>query len=607
MPDLLTLGAISLLGFFCQWIAWRTQLPGILFLLLCGISLGPVLGAVDPDALFGDLLFPIVSLSVAIILFEGSLTLKLTELKEIGTNVRNMVTYGALVNATVTAIATHYIIGLNWSIAALFGAIMVVTGPTVIMPMLRSVKPNNKIGKALRWEGIVIDPLGALLAVLIFEWIVAQQTGSHLSHAFVIFGQTIGLGLIFGIVTGYLFGLLLRHHLIPEYLQNYAAIAFVVAAFAGSNTLLHESGLLTVTVMGIWLTNMKEVHIRDILNFKETLTIILVSALFIILAARVNFDSLIQLGWGAVAVLLVMQFIARPLKVFLCTLDSTFTLKERLMLAWIGPRGIVAAAVSVVFALRLEALEMDTAELLVPLAFTIIIGTVIIQSATARPLAKLLDVGESDTQGFLIIGANPVAIAIAKALESAGAKTLLCDTHWESVSEARLVGLNVYHGNPISDHADLHLDLAGLEGMLGLSRFLSNNTAAALRFREDFGISNIFTLSSAAETKSQDKHRASAFYRGQVLFGEKIFYTRLAEFLRTGAIIKCTKLTESYGFEDWKQDNLASESILLFSIDANQKLRWQVAGEELKAEEGWSLYALRQYGNIDKLHNQNLG
>ena len=594
MSDLLTLGAIALLGFCCQWLAWRTRVPGILFLLICGILLGPVSGVLDPDALFGELLFPFVSLSVAIILFEGSLTLKLTELKEIGPTVRNMVSYGALVNMFVSTVATHYLIGLSWPVAALFGAIMVVTGPTVIMPMLRSVKPNAKVSKALRWEGIVIDPLGALLAVLVFEWIVAQQTSANLTHVFGVFAQTVALGLMVGVVAGQLFGMLLRHQIIPDYLQNYAAIAFVIAAFAASNTLLHESGLLTVTIMGIWLTNMKDVHIRDILNFKETLTVILVSSLFIVLAARVDFGNLLQLGWGAVAVLLVMQFVARPLKVFLSTVGSTFNMNERIVMAWIGPRGIVAAAVSVVFALRLEELGVESAELLVPLAFTIIIGTVVIQSATARPLARLLGVGESGNQGFLVIGANPLGLAIAKALESADIKTTVCDTKWERVREARMAGLETYHGNPISDHADLHLELAGLEGMLGLSPFQSDNLAAALRFREDFGIGNIFALSSRAEAKSHARHRASAFYKGQVLFDEDIRYEPLAWLLRKGATIKKTQLSENYEFDQWLKENPADESVLLFAIDGNGKLHWRVAGEELKPQRGWSLYALRQ-------------
>jgi len=600
MSNLLMLGLIGLIGFLCQWLAWRTQLPAILFLLVTGILLGSTFGILDPDALFGELLFPFISLSVAIILFEGSLTLKRTELKDIGNSVRNMVSYGALINATITTIATHYFTGLSWSLSALFGAIMVVTGPTVIMPMLRSVRPNAQISKTLRWEGIVIDPLGALLAVLVFEWIVAQQTSADLSHVLSIFGQTIATGVILGIVIGYSFGLLLKYHLIPEYLHNFAAIAFVTAAFAGSNTLLHESGLLTITVMGIWLANMKGVHIRDILNFKETLTVIFVSALFIILAARINFDTLLQLGWGAVAVLLVMQFIARPVKIFACTIGSHFTIKERMLLAWMGPRGIVAAAVSVVFALRLEELGMENANLLVPLTFCIIIGTVVIQSATSRSFAKLLNVSQPDIQAFLIIGANPVAIMIAKALETAKIETVLCDTYWEHISAARMEGLKTYYGNPISNHADTHLDLASMGGMLGLSHYHSLNTAAALRFREDFGIRNIFTLASAEDEKSNSKHRASEFYKGQVLFDESMRYGELHKLIDKNTQIKNTQLSESYTFADWQADNDLGITVLLFAVDTDKKLHWFIADNTLQPETDWTLYAISKTAPSDE-------
>lgn len=234
----------------------------ILPLLVTGLLLGPVSGFLNPDELFGDLLFSFISLSVAIILFEGSLTLKRSEFKEIGSVVRNLVSYGALINASIITVATHYLAGLSWSLSALFGAIMVVTGPTVIMPMLRTVKPNAVLARTLRWEGIVIDPLGALFAVLVFEWIVAQQTSSDLLHVGFVFGETIATGILLGVAAGYGFGLLLRHRQIPEYLQNFSAIAIVTSTFALSNTITHESGLLAVTIMGIWLANMRGVHTR---------------------------------------------------------------------------------------------------------------------------------------------------------------------------------------------------------------------------------------------------------------------------------------------------------------------------------------------------------
>ena len=499
------LSLIGLLGFACQWLAWRVRLPAILFLLLTGIAMGPVLGVLNPDALFGDLLTSIVSLSVAIILFEGSLTLKRSELGEIGTVVRRLVTWGAIVNAVITTVAAHYLTGLSWSLSALFGAIMVVTGPTVIAPMLRTVRPNIQIARTLRWEGIVIDPLGALFAVLVFEWIVAQQGSPELSPVLLAFARTLLTGLGLGVLGGYLYGLLLRHRQIPPFLQNFSAIAVVTAIFALADMLMHESGLLAVTVMGIWLANMPGVHTRDILNFKESLTLILVSSLFIILSSRIDFSSVATLGWSALGVLLVMQFVARPAKIFLATIGSPMKRNERLALAWIGPRGIVAAAISAVFALKLEFLNYENAELLVPLAFSVIIGTVVIQSASARALVRKLGVGEPDNKGFLIIGANPVAREIGTALNSADVRTVLCDNLWSNISAARMQNLETYYGNPISSHADVHLDLTRLGGMLGLSRNQAENTSAAMRFREDFGVRKVFVLGTGEPEKQGDK------------------------------------------------------------------------------------------------------
>jgi len=273
MSSLLTLGLIGLIGFLCQWFSYKVKLPAILFLLLVGILLGPVFGVFNPNELFGDLLFPFISLSVAVILFEGALTLKRNELKEIGRPVRRMVTVGVIVNGAIMTIATYYIIGLSWGLSALFGALMVVTGPTVIMPMLKTVRPTPKIADVLRWEGIVIDPIGALIAVLVYEWIVVQESTAGISEIFYVFGATVAVGFALGLAAGYLFGLLLRNHYIPEKLHNFASLAVVCFVFAASDSLLHESGLLAVTVMGMVLANMRDVHVHSILEFKEDLTV----------------------------------------------------------------------------------------------------------------------------------------------------------------------------------------------------------------------------------------------------------------------------------------------------------------------------------------------
>ena len=466
---LFSLAAIGVLGIGCQWLSWWARLPAILFLLIIGIIAGPVFGFINPDKLFGELLFPIISLSVAVILFEGSLTLKFEEIRGLGHTVRNLITIGAIITWFVIAISAHYLLNFSFELAFLFGAVVIVTGPTVIIPMLRAVRPNAKITNVLRWEGIVIDPLGALLAVLVFDFIISGQQNYAVSSAVLTFSKIIFFGSLIGFVCGWVLGELLRKHLIPQYLRNVITLIVVFAVFVLSDIIEHESGLLAVTIMGMTMANMKDMDIDDILDFKESLSLLLISGLFIILAARIEFYQLIEIGWPALGVLAIAMLVARPLSVFVSSIGSDLTLSEKLIISWIGPRGIVAAAVSALFAIKLEKEGFPDAGLLVPLTFLIIIGTVVIQSATSKYLAAFLKVREPPPTGVLIIGAGNVARAIGKALQQHGFKVVLTDSTWENTSLARMEGLDTYYGNPISEHADRNLNLLGLGKVLAMS------------------------------------------------------------------------------------------------------------------------------------------
>ena len=547
---LVTLAVLGVLGSLAQWFAWWVKLPAILFLLLIGILIGPVFGWFDPNAVFGDLLFPIVSLSVSVILFEGSLTLKFREIKGLENVVRNMVTIGVLVTWSIITIATRYLMGFEWPLALLFGALVVVTGPTVIVPMLRTVRPTARIANILRWEGIMIDPVGALLAVLVFEFIISSQHGeAGRGHGFASFGKTLAAGSILGGLAGQARGYALRHHWIPEYLHNVLTLTLVFAVFAGANLLQEESGLLAVTVMGVWLANMKNVPIDDILNFKESLSMLLISGLFIILAARRTPAQLGDMGWAAVGIFLVIQFIARPIKVWVSTLGSTLIWQERALLAWIAPRGIVAAAVSALFALRLEEAGFEQAPLMISLTFMVIIGTVVLQSATARPLAKWLGVAEPEPRGLLIIGANPVARAIAMALKEQDYRVLLTDSHWPNINKASMEGLEAFWGNAISQRADRSLDLVGIGHLLGLSQNDHLNVLGAQRYASEFGRNNIFTLPPGKDKGNSEIHVAATEQRGNMLFGEKAAYGKLASIIAKGGKIKATLFPDEITFE----------------------------------------------------------
>ena len=581
------LAGMLMIGFLAQWLAWRVKLPAILFLLLAGILLGPVSGVLDPDKLLGGLLFPIVSLAVALILFEGSLTLRFHELPGIGHVVRGLVSYGAVTALLLLALAAHIVAGLSWSIALLFGALACVTGPTVIAPMLRTLRPNARIANTLRWEGIVIDPLGALFAVLIFEAIVSRQEG----HTIGIFIATIGCGSVIGALAAVLVGYLLRRQMIPEYLHNYAVLAAVLLAFSVSNGITHESGLLAVTIMGIALGNMRGVHIDDILDFKESLTTVLVSVLFILLAARLHWPLPNGMLLAGITLFVIAQLIVRPVTVLLASLGSGLTWRERALIAWVAPRGIVAASVSALFALRLDALGVSGGDALVPLVFILIIGTVVFQSATARPLAKWLKVAEPEPRGLLIFGSDHVARAIAGALNEAGFHVLLADDDWEGIRLARMEGLSTFFGNPTSPHSERHLDLTGIGRLLALSTHRERNSLACVHYRQEFGREKVYRLRNLTPQENTDRAALSGNLLAPPLFQEEMTHGRFAEMLGQGWRIKSTRLSTTF---DWPHfiEQYGSSTVLMFGVEEKGALRVASAKRELEPKAGWLVIAL---------------
>lgn len=583
----LMLAGMLMIGFLAQWLAWRVKLPAILFLLLAGIVLGPVGGVLDPDKVLGRLLFPTVSLAVALILFEGSLTLRFHELPGIGKAVRGLVSYGAVASLLLLALAAHLVAGLAWPIALLFGALACVTGPTVIAPMLRTLRPNARVANTLRWEGIVIDPLGALFAVLVYEAIVSRQEG----HTIGIFVATIGCGAVIGALSAWLMAFFLRRQMIPEYLQNYAMLAAVLLAFSVSNTITHESGLLAVTIMGIALGNLRGVHIDDILDFKESLTTVLVSLLFILLAARLRWPLPDGMLGAGIALFVIAQLVVRPLTVALSSLGSGLNWRERALIGWVAPRGIVAASVSALFALRLDALGVAGAEALVPLVFTLIVGTVILQSATARPLAVWLKVAEPEPRGVLILGSDRVARAIGKALDEAGFRVVLADDDWDGIRLARMEGLATFFGNPASPHAGRHLDLTGIGRLLAVSTHRERNSLACVHYRQEFGREKVYRLRNLTPQENTDRAALADGLLAPPLFDEEMTHGRFAELLAQGWRIKSTRLSATF---DWPHfiEQYGSDTVLMFGVEEKGALRVASAKRELEPKPGWTVIAL---------------
>jgi CPA1 family monovalent cation:H+ antiporter len=587
---MLLLAGIGMVGVLTQWFAWWVKLPAILFLLLIGLLVGPVTGLLDPDALFGDLLFPMVSLSVAVILFEGSLTLRFSDIRGHGKVVSNLVSIGAAVTWLVVALTTYILMDVSAGLSFLFGALVVVTGPTVIMPLLRTVRPRSNLANILRWEGILIDPLGAILAVLVYTYIISDQ-GEVIGSVAAVFGLIVLVGILVGVLAALLVWYVFRRQLIPSYLRNVFTLTLVFTVFAVSNHLEHESGLLAVTVMGIMLANLKEINLEDILDFKESLSLLLISGLFIILAARLDLEQFSDLGVKALFVLLVIVFIARPLTVFVSTLGSDLKVKEKLLLSWIAPRGIVAAAVSALFAIKLEAAGYPAASFLIPMTFMVIIGTVSLQSATAGIFARMLGLSEPYPNGVLIAGGNPVALAIGIALHEEGFQVMLADRRWDHLSQARMKGLNTFFGSPISEHADRHMDLVGYGSLLAISTRPDFNALACLRFRQEFGLKAVYELQVSPEKGSHQKERVAVEHRGDLLFGAEVTYGRLASLLSRKAEIRSTTLGAEFGFKDYQQ-KYRGRVIPLFAVAPNRRLYVFAVGREPVPEAGWIIIGL---------------
>jgi NhaP-type Na+/H+ or K+/H+ antiporter len=589
---LITIAVALAVCVFCQWAAWRVKLPAILFLLAAGILAGPVLHLFDPEVLMGELFFPFVQLSVAIILFEGSMTLKFREILGLQSVVRNMLTFGLLITWLISTLAARLIVGVSWEIAFLFGALTVVTGPTVISPLLRAVRPTPAIANILRWEGIVIDPIGAALAVLVYEFIIAETLQQAWGATFITFAEIVLIGGCIGAGTGYLFGLTLRNRLVPEFLQNVATLSLIFVSFVLANSLQHESGLVAVTVLGMWLGNMRGVMLDDIMHFKETLSLLLLSLLFLMLTARLDISAMLELGWAGLLVFLIIQFVGRPLNVMVSVYKSKLSSAEKTFLAWIAPRGIVAAAISSLFAIRLEEAGFIDARYLVPLTFTIIIGTVVLQSLTAAPLARFLKVAEPEPRGFLIIGAHRLGRAVARALQQNEVPVLLADTNWERVEEAQEDGLEVYHGSPISEHADRYMNLDGIGRMIALTPHRGANVAAAMHYRAELGRDNVFVIHTTSGENLKKSKERPARRNTRLFLEDSLSYENLDSIIKNGGTIETVTLDEESSYEDVAKTYEKKGAIILFFIDGADNIYLNNEDKKGALGEGWSMIVL---------------
>ncbi|MEO0650494.1 MAG: cation:proton antiporter, partial [Planctomycetota bacterium] len=505
----------------------------------------------------GPLLFPFVGLAVGTILLEGGLTLRRSELNEIGPELWRLLSVGALLTWVGGAVGAHWILGFPWPMATLLGALLVVTGPTVTVPLLAFVRPKGSIGALVKWEGIVNDPIGAVLAVFVFEWIRVGAGGDELDVVAVGIVSAFLVGTVLGLLGALGFGALLRRHLVAENLQSPLVLLGSLLLFALSNQLRSESGLIAITVLGIGLANQKGVRLEHIVEFKENLRVVLIGTLFVLLAARLELSDFAALGPGSVAFVAFLIVVVRPMAVLASGVGTDLSLRDKAFLSMMAPRGIVAAAVSSLFAIELTSLGVPRAAELAPIVFVVIVGTVVVYGLLASPVARRLGISDPESRGLLLLGAHPFARALAAVLGREGIPVVLVDTNRSQVAAARLEGLKAFNANILSEYVETRVPLDGIGRFLALTPNDEVNSLAVAHMASRFERARLFQLApewmSDGEPSSEAfRKRISAELQGRLLFASDADFWTIDMRLSSGARLKVTPLTEDFGFDEYR-------------------------------------------------------
>jgi len=545
---------VVFLGVFSQWIAWWLRIPAIVLFLVSGIVVGPLLGLVDPTEDFGPVLRPVVALAVAVILFEGGLSLRLHEFKEAAAGVKRLVTLGAFFAFVFGTAAAFFLGGISLPVSLVFGAILVVTGPTVIIPMLRQAGLNRRSASYLKWEGIINDPIGALLAVLIFQYYMATAGGAAGGHVFINLGWAVLASLVLGAGTGFLLGQAFLRTWIPEYLKAPATFALVLVVYGLASEVFDEAGLLAVTVMGMVMGNMNLPSMNEMRRFKEYITILMVSVVFVVLTADLDPQVLLHLDWHAAALVGAVMFLVRPAAVMLATAFTDMDWRDRLLLSWIAPRGIVAAAVAGVFGPRLLEAGYTDAELLLPLIFAVVFATVILHGFSIGRLAKWLRLS-ANPHGVLIVGASPWTTELARALTNElNVQVLLVDSSWHRLRPARLAGVRVLYGEVLSDQIQQSLELNEIACLLAATSNDAYNALVCNNFAATLEHDRVFQLPMYAADESNEAKLVARPLRGRPAFHENAQYEELwRRHFQSWQFAK-TRITEGYTYEDFRRD-----------------------------------------------------
>ncbi|MXO91286.1 cation:proton antiporter [Pontixanthobacter aquaemixtae] len=573
----LVIALVGVLGIGAQWIAWRTGWPAIVLMLAAGFLAGPILGIFNPERAFGDLLEPMVAIGVALILFEGGLSLDLRELRHAGDGVWRLVIFGVPVGWLAGSLAGFYVAGLVWPVAILFGGILVVTGPTVVMPLLRQSSVQKRPSDILKWEAIVNDPIGALCAVIAFEYfrMTAERPGATL---FEVVPPMIFAAIIAGLL-GYFAAKAIAWSFprgaIPEYLKVPVLLTTVVAVFVLSNKIEHEAGLVAVTVMGIALANMHVSSLRSIHPFKQNIAVLLVSGIFILLSSSLSLEDLAyidpRINPGFILFLIALLFVVRPATILLSLLGSSVPWNERFFLAWIAPRGIVLVAICGLFALRLTELGYADGNVLIGLSFAVVVTTIVAHGFTINWVARLLKVKGDTRPGLLIVGSTQWSIALAEQMASLKTPVMIVDPSWQRLSAARKAGLPFYHGEILNEATEHNLDLAPYQVLVAATENEAYNTLVCNEFAHEVGRDSVYQL--GASTAEDDRHAIPPSLRGRALFESGFGVSDVNDRQQQGWIFRKTTLSDEFNFDD-AQEKLPDTAHMLLLLRKSGRMRF---------------------------------
>ena len=464
----LAVSLIIFLGVFSQWLAWKISKPAIVIMSLAGLIVGPFLNIIVPSQVLGDSIYKsIISISVALILFEGSLSLDFKEITDTKMTIKRIVVFGALISWILGSLSAYFLAGLSITTSLVIGALLIVTGPTVIIALLRQAKLDSKVSTILKWEGILVDPMGAILAVLSFEAAEVFASSSVSPGILVKFGIGVLIAVAIGVLVGIGTGRALQKNYFPEYLKSAIVLCLVLGTFSLSESITHETGLLAVTVMGVILANMHISSIEQVKHFNENISILLTSSVFVMLTSSLSRSILVDIfQLKIILFVLSMLFIVRPLSIWISTIGTDLNIREKTLIGWIAPRGIVALTVTGYFSNLLVEEGHQDAELLLALTFALVIVTVIAHGFSIQPLAKKLGLAHDGKPGLVIVGSNPFSVALAKFLKDWDVPTLIVDYSGKNLENVINTDIETYQGEILYEVANYNLDLVIYKKML---------------------------------------------------------------------------------------------------------------------------------------------